>query len=152
HRVAIDLNAGGAICDLRPYGGRIDRNMGPDTPALWNGNYPFLISSGLRGGYQSGPTHTCELRYNGRSVLVSEARTRGTVTRDSDGIATLQVEAVTLDVGGLHVTLRSAYRFCGDGRIEIEREVTTLSDPEAQVEVRELHRGCWGTTEYPEDL
>lgn len=151
-RVAIDLNAGGAICDLRPYGGRLDRNMGPDTPSLWNGNYPFLISSGLRGGYQSGPMHTCELHHDGRSVLVSEARTHGRVVRDERGIATLEIEPVTLDVGGLQVTVRSSYRFCGDGRIEIQRKVTELSDTSARVEVRELHRGCWGTTEYPEDL
>jgi hypothetical protein len=151
-RVAIDLNAGGAICDLRPYVGRIDRNIGPDSPSLWNGNYPFLISSGLRGGYRTGPTHTCELRYQGRSVLFSEARTTGEVTRSSDGHSTITTAPITLQLGDLRATVRSSYRFIGDGTIDIDRTLIELSDPAAKVEMRELHRGCWGTTEYPEDL
>lgn len=151
-RVAIDLNAGGAICDLRPYVGRVDRNIGPDSPSLWNGNYPFLISSGLRGGYRTGPTHTCELRYQGKSVLFSEGRTTGQVTRDPDGKPTLTTAPFTLRIGDLRATVSSSYRFVGDGTIEIVRALIELSDPAALVELRELHRGCWGTTEYPEDL
>ena len=151
-RVAIDLNLGGAICDLRPYDGRIDRNLGPETPSLWNGNYPFLISTALRGGYRTGPIHSCEVHHAGRSVSLAEARSRGAIERAPDGTAVLQIEPVTVEVAGLRVTVASTYRFPGDGTIAIERRVVSLSDPTATVELREYHRGCWGTTEYPEDL
>jgi len=151
-RVAIDLNAGGAICDLRPYVGRVDRNLGPDSPNLWNGNYPFLISSAHRGGYRTGPTHTCELRYGGQSVLVSEIRTSGQVHRSADNTIALIVAPVVLTIGNLRVTIASSYCFHPNSSIDIERHVTELSEPAAMVELRELHRGCWGTTEYAEDL
>jgi hypothetical protein len=151
-RVAIDLNAGGAICDLRPLVGQVDRNMGADTRNLWNGNYPYLISSEHRGGVVSGPRQTAEIRCRGVSVDLSESRTSGRVTRGADGVPVLTTEPVALAVGGVTVTVASVFRFPGEGVIEIERQLLASSDSAADVEFVETHRGCWGTTEYPEDM
>lgn len=151
-RVAIDLNAGGTICDLRPLAGQVDRNMGADTKNLWNGNYPYLISSEHRGGVVAGPRQTAQVRCRGASVDFSDCRTTGRVSRDAAGVRTLATEPMTLAVGGVTVTVASVFRFPGGGVVEIERRLLASSDPAAEIELVESHRGCWGTTEYAEDL
>jgi hypothetical protein len=150
-RLTVDLNAGGTICDLRPFTGQLDRNMGADTANLWNGNYPYLISSEHRGGVTAGPRQTAELRCRGARVAVTARRTVGRVVKGKDG-PELVTDPVTLDVGGVNVTVVSAFRFPGGGVVEIERRVLAISDPTATLELVETHRGCWGTTEYPEDM
>lgn len=151
-RVAIDLNAGGTLCDFRPLGGRVDRNMGADTKNLWNGNYPYLISSEHRGGVVAGPRQTAEVRCRGAAGEFSACRTTGKVARGGDGIAVLETEPMSLLVGDVTVSVASVFRFPGGGVIEIERRLLASSDPAAEVELTESHRGCWGTTEYPEDM
>ncbi len=151
-RLTIDLNAGGTICDLRPLIGQLDRNMGSDTKNLWNGNYPYLISSEHRGGVAAGPRQTAEVRCRGSRVAFTASRTAGRVTRGADGVSELVTDPITLAVGDVTVTAASVFRFPGAGIVEIERRLLTVSDPSATIELAETHRGCWGTTEYPEDM
>ncbi|HWL17803.1 MAG TPA: hypothetical protein VNR00_19490 [Opitutus sp.] len=151
-RLTIDLNAGGTLCDLRPLAGQVDGNMGADTKNLWNGNYPYLISSEHRGGVAAGPRQTAEVRYRGARVAFSAARTTGRVTRGQEGGPELVTEPLTLNVGDVEVTVASVFRFPGGGVVEIERRLLAVSDPSAKIELAETHRGCWGTTEYPEDM
>lgn len=151
-RVAVDLNAGGTICDLRPLAGQLDRNMGPDTPNLWNGNYPYLISSEHRGGVKSGPMQSCEVRCRGRIAWFSDRRVEGQARREADGSFVLTTEPTTLALGDVSIVVASEFRFFAGGRVQISRRLLESSDPSAEIEFAEVHRGCWGTTEYPEDM
>lgn len=151
-RITIDANCGGSIYDLRPYAGGLERNLGPDTPHLANGMYPFLISAEHRGGLQDGSIHTLNVSYKGETVSITERRTKCAVAQDNDGQYIVSFEPVTLKIDSLSFDITSVYRFLGDGKIEITRQVTNMSDPEAEITLTEYHRGCWGTTIYPEDM
>jgi len=151
-RVTIDANCGGSIYDLRPYAGGVERNLGPDTPHLANGMYPFLISAEHRGGLQDGSLHTLKITYNGETTSITERRTRCSLHQELEGCYTVNFEPVTLQLGNLTFDITSSYRFARNGRIEIERTVTNMSDPEAEITLTEYHRGCYGTTIYPEDM
>lgn len=151
-RVAVDMNAGGAIVDLRPLTGRVDRNMGPDTDNLWNGNYPFIISSEHRGGVEIGPVQTCEVLYKGKTVPFTAGRVKAHIVNAGNNTPVLVTEPMQIHIEDITVTVLSKFLFPGNGVIEIERHVEDISDPNAEIELREVHRGCWGTNEYPEDL
>ena len=147
-RAVIDLNSGGSICDLRPYVSRIETDLGPDTENLWNGNYPFIISTEHRPGSE----HSCSITYNGSTAWIGDRRTCCSVEKGSDGRPVVSVNPINLNVGTLKVTIQSIYRFPENGKLEIERRVLDVSDPDADVILTECHRGCWGTTQYPEDM
>ena len=147
-RIAIDLNIGGAIGDLRPYTGQLRLDLGPDGDALWNGSYPFLISR----EHRSHPAHEARLSYKGHLASISNRRTGGKVVKDAEGRHRLVVNPIELKLGELTVTLESSYTFHGEGRIAISRKLLACSDPEAKITVIEYHKGCWGTIPYPEDM
>ena len=46
----------------------------------------------------------------------------------------------------------TTYHFPADGRIIIDREIIDVSDPDAELRIEEYVKGCYGTTEYPEDM
>ncbi len=49
--------------------------------------------------------------------------------------------------------MQSIFRIAeGTGEIEIVRKVLDVSDPQAEWTIDEYVTGCYGTTEYPEDL
>lgn len=147
-RSAIDLNLSGTICDFRPYTGRLEKNLGPDTVSLWNGNYPFLISS----EHRSGSSHTCHLSCNGHSASIGDKRSKGRVEKTEAGKPRLVVEPITVRLGDITATLQSSFTFEGQGRILIERKLLEVSDSNAGIQLTEYHKGCWGTTMYPEDM
>lgn len=151
-RVTLDANTGGTICDLRPYAGRLERNLGPDTVHLANGSYPFIISAEHRGGLCGGSIHTCKISYNGITEDLIKYRTGCRVEKDGEGRIHVHFHPVRFQIGELELSLSSLYAFSGDGKIEIRRRVEELSDPDAQVVLTEYHKGCWGTTQYPEDM
>jgi hypothetical protein len=146
YRVAVDLNAGASIVDLRPWTGRCDTNLGPDGAAIWNGNYPFLVSSELRGG-QSVCGQFCQVEMGGHRASMIDRRFQVETVTD-DGFTT---DAREIVLGREKVRMRSRYRFPGVDRIEVERilESSTSTGP---VLVSEVFSGCVGRTEYPEDL
>ncbi|MCD8482388.1 MAG: hypothetical protein LR015_06785 [Verrucomicrobia bacterium] len=51
YRATFDLNIGGAIVDLRPFAGRLEHILGPESKTPWNGNQPYVISAEHRGGF-----------------------------------------------------------------------------------------------------
>ena len=48
--------------------------------------------------------------------------------------------------------MQTVYRFDPEGRIEIIRRILSVSDPSAELELQEYVKGCYGFTEYPEDM
>jgi hypothetical protein len=150
-RIAVDPNIGGSICDLRPYAGQVDKNLGPDTENLANGNYPFLISAEHRGGTNGGSIHTCKINYKGKTVSLLDYRTQSNITQNGDETV-LELDPIKIEIADLKFKLLSKYTFNNDNRIMIERKIEDLSEPDAEVELIEFHRGCWGTTQYPEDM
>jgi hypothetical protein len=151
-RIAIDPNIGGSICDIRPYAGQVERNLGPDTVHLANGNYPFILTCEHRGGGNGGTIHTCNIAYKGKTVSLSNYRTNCTVTTTETNQKVLEMDAIEVSVEDIELTIVSRYIFSNDGRIQIERNIVQISDPKAEVTLEEYHRGCYGTTTYPEDM
>jgi hypothetical protein len=151
-RMAVDPNIGGSICDLRPYAGQVERNLGPDTVHLANGNYPFIISCEHRGGVNGGSIQTCKLHYQGKTVSLTDFRTQCHVTKLDKGQTILQLDPVEIILGDLELTLVSRFIFSNNGNVIIERNIIHMSDPNAEVVLEEYHRGSYGTTQYPEDM
>lgn len=150
-RAAVDPNVGGAICDLRPYAGRVERNLGPDRESLWNGNYPFVLSTENRGGVD-GPIHTCAIFCNGERKMLHDYRSKCRLILTEEGYKGIVIEPIEVDFGDVQVTIESSYLFNGEGEIFINRKVLDVTDANAEIQVEEVHRGTWGTTEYPEDM
>jgi hypothetical protein len=150
-RAAIDPNIGGAICDLRPYVGRVEGNLGPDTKNLWNGNYPFILSTENRGGVD-GPIHTCVITCNGNSKMLHNYRSICRLIVNEEGHNGVVIEPITVDFDDVQVTIETTYVFKEEGDIYIERKILEVSSANAVVQLEELHRGTWGTTEYPENM
>jgi hypothetical protein len=150
YRAAVDLNVGGTICDLRPYASRQDRDLGPDTPSLWNGNYPYVIAAHLRGGHWNTGV-TCRIRIGDHTASVDSKRTAGK-TRREGGKWVLELDPIELRVGTTDLTLGTKMVFDAGSAVRIERRVIDCSDPVAQVTLSEVLRGTWGTTEYPQDM
>lgn len=151
-RVAIDLNIGGSICDLRPFAGQIERNLGPDTEHLANGNYPFIISCEHRGGMNGGTIHTCEIKYKEKIVSLKDYRTKCRVIKSDTNQSILQTEPIDIILEDLELSIVSRFVFSNNGSIQIERNIVQTSNSAAEVTLIEYHRGCYGTSQYPEDM
>lgn len=151
YRLALDLNLGGAIVDLRAYDGRRDGDLGPETTSLWNGNYPYLISAQHRGGFWNSGQFA-ELSCGPHRASLAERRVRATVTRRGEGGWEVETEPMALELGPVRVTLVSRWRGDASGCFEIERCLQEVSDPAAEIAVTERLGASYGTTEYPEDL
>lgn len=147
-RAAVDMNTGGSICDFRPYSGRLERDIGPDSRYLYNSNYPFTIST----EHRPSTRHTCLVNYGGQSAWVFDKRTRASVARAEDGRAILTLEPVRLKFGEDFVMLQTVMTFEKDGGIRFERRILEVSDDTREITVTEHHAGSVGTTEYPEDM
>jgi hypothetical protein len=156
-RALIDCAQGGSIGDLRPYLGRVAMDTGPDTPNKAIGSYPYLIQSqhrtGARHHCHDGSRTTLKLTHAGQTIDLCDLSTRNqSITRENDGVVfTLAPVQITFR-SGLEFALTTRLRFPGDGRILVERDFSAFSDPGASVEIEEYFKGCWGYTEYPEDL
>lgn len=151
-RVTLDANIAGAITDLRPHAGRLERNLGNDTAYLHNMNYPFLISAEQRGGVHDGAIHTFRITVNGETTDLSLKRSSVTAGVDDKGRKTAYFSPTSYTIGDIKITVDSKYTFCGDGLIQVERRIVDCSSDTAEIYLSEYHCGCWGTTTYPEDM
>lgn len=147
-RMAIDLNSGGTVCDLRPLAGRINKDIGPDTDNLWDGNYPYIIATHLR----SSSSIECQVSYNGKTAYFSSKRIKGNVSHTKEGKPVLTCEPMVLSIDDLTITVQSVYTFAGNGMMEVERKIIDSSIKDAEVELKEVFTACYGTHEYPESL
>jgi hypothetical protein len=156
-RVLVDATQGGAIGDLRPYAGQVAGETGPDQPATMYGSYPYVIQSQHRSGnahhFADGSRTTLQVMHAGETLDLARARTTvADVVRDEAGTRVRLTPAELRFASGLSACIETVYLFRGGGAIEITRRLTSLSDPQAHLRVREYVKGCVGVTEYPQDL
>jgi hypothetical protein len=150
HRVALDLGLGGAVVDYRPYSGRQNGDVGPETACQWNGNVPFVISAGLRGSFwRSG--WVCEISGNGEHFGLADRRLRSEVKKEGEGWRVV-VEPLKISLGEGSCVLHTEWEMDASAGLRVRRMVSEVEGIEGGISVKEIFRGSWGTTEYPEDM
>jgi hypothetical protein len=73
-----------------------------------------------------------------------------TRTETSSTLTLAPVDVVFDD--GLTMKVQTVYNFGADGNIGITRRITDMSDKNESVKLTEYVKGCYGFTEYPEDM
>ena len=157
-RVCVNMDQGGAIVDLRPYAAKLEWRVGIGTEHIQDASYPFLIQEKYRAGYFThyageGTVRSAKICHNGEEADLCLCRTKAKFSqRGGDRILTLDpVEIVFSD--GLKLELQTVITFTeGSSEIKTERKMLSISDPQAEVKIREYFVGCYGTTEYTEDM
>lgn len=156
-RVGINMDQGGAIVDLRPYVAKLEWPVGIGTKHVTDASYPFLIQEKYRAGYFThyageGTVRSAKLIYGNEEVDLCLCRTKATCVKDAGNVK-LELEPVTIEFSDVSVEIQTCITFEeGTGDIRYDRRVLRISDPEAQVSINEYMVGCYGTTEYTEDM
>lgn len=156
-RFCLDMNQGGAMVDLRPYAAKLVRPCGVGTQANQDASYPFLVQSLYRAGYFThyageGAVKSCKIGLGGEQVDLCTCRTKAVFSENGD-VRQLTLEPVTIEFSHVKIKLQSVFRLVeGTGEIEITRKIIESSDPQAEFTIDEYLTGCYGTTEYPQDL
>ncbi len=156
-RAGVNMDQGGAIVDLRPYAAKLEWPVGIGTAHIQDASYPFLIQEKYRAGYFThyageGTVRSARICCGGEEVDLCLCRTKAHFSRKgADRILTL--DPVDIEFSDLTVKLQTVLTFAeGAGSIKIQRYILEMSDPEADVTIDEYMVGCYGTTEYPEDM
>lgn len=157
YRVLVDTFQGGSIGDLRPYAGKYESFTGTDSESLVMNSYPYLIQSQYRTGVKhhsrDGSRTTAFVKYNGeeRDLCMYPSKI-GEVRRDGNAVE-LELTPVTIRfTDGFYLKLQTCYTFLNDGEIIITRKILEKSDENVQIQLTEYVKGCYGFTEYPEDM
>jgi hypothetical protein len=155
-RVLVDTNQGGSIGDLRPYIGKTPVATGSDQKDLMFGSYPYVIHSVYRTGTQhhflDGARTTLFVTHQGETLDLCGYKTRvARVLRDTTGTQLVLAPVKLAFASGLEISIETEYRFMA-GAVQIIRRIVGTSDPSAQVTAREYLKGCYGITEYPQDM
>ena len=155
-RTCFDFNQGGAMIDLRPYVARIPQKTGIGTENVYDASYPYLIQINYRAGYfthyaGAGTVRSCKVSARGVRADLCLCRTMATFERIEGGVR-LTADPVTLNLGGLDVTVQSVFTVPdGEGEVLTERRI--LSDLGGEeVTFEEYFTGAFGTTEYQADM
>lgn len=156
-RACINMDQGGALVDLRPYVAKLEWPVGIGTKHVQDASYPFLIQEKYRAGYFThyageGTVRSAKLTYQGEEVDLCLCRTKANFSQEGkDRILTL--DPVTIEFATLSFTLETKIIFKeASSSIQTIRKVLSCSDQNALVELQEYMVGCYGTTEYPEDM
>ena len=156
-RACINMDQGGALVDLRPYVAKLDWKVGIGTPHVQDASYPFLIQEKYRAGYFThyageGTVRSAKISYGGEEVDLCLCRTKAHYSETEDR-KILTLDPVDIEFFDLTVTLQTVITFEeGSSKIKYERKILKMSDPDADVTINEYMVGCYGTTEYPEDM
>lgn len=156
-RVAIDMNQGGAVIDLRPYVAKLSTETGIGTAHIQDVSYPFLIQANYRAGFFThyageGTIKSCKVSYGGEEADLCLCRTKAHFS-DEGAVRTLTLDPVELKLSDLNATIQTVFRFAeGSAAIEVQRRVLSVSKPGAGLHFSEYITACYGTTEYPEDM
>jgi hypothetical protein len=156
-RFCLDMNQGGAMIDLRPYAAKLVRPCGVGTPHVQDASYPFVVQSLYRAGYFThyageGAVKSCKFGHGTEEVDLCACRTRASFSEEA-GTRIVTLDPVTIEFSNLVIRVQSVFRITeGTGEIEIVRKILDVSDPQAELLIDEYITGCYGTTEYPEDL
>ena len=156
-RVGVNMDQGGAIVDLRPYAAKLNWPVGIGTPHIQDASYPFLIQEKYRAGYFThyageGTVRSAKICHNGEEVDLCLCRTKAHFSQEGKN-RVLTLDPVDIEFADLTVKLQMVMTFIeAAGTIKIERRVLEMSDPTAEVTINEYMVGCYGTTEYTEDM
>ncbi|MCD8396629.1 MAG: hypothetical protein LUD12_05540 [Lachnospiraceae bacterium] len=181
-RAGVNMDQGGAIVDLRPYVAKLNWPVGIGTPHIQDASYPFLIQEKYRAGYFThyageGTVRSAKICHNGEEVDLCLCRTKAhfseepqaasAETTSADGSAAkaaknriLTLDPVDIEFSDLTVKLQTVLTFAeGTGSIRIDRRVLEIIPREegadasaAEITINEYMVGCYGTTEYTEDM
>lgn len=155
------MDQGGAIVDLRPYVAKLEWPVGIGTKHVQDASYPFLIQEKYRAGYfthyaGAGTVRSAKLSHNGEEVDLCLCPTHSHFSEEViDGKKTriLTLDPVDIEFYDVKLTLQTKEYFEeGSSNIKIERNILSMSDPNAEVYLDEYITACYGTTEYPEDM
>ena len=156
-RACINMDQGGALVDLRPYVAKLDWKVGIGTPHVQDASYPFLIQEKYRAGYFThyageGTVRSAKISHGGEEVDLCLCRTKAHFS-ETDDAKILTLDPVDIEFYDLTVKLQTIITFeKGSSKIKFERKILSMSDPFAEVNINEYMVGCYGTTEYPEDM
>ncbi|MCD8334430.1 MAG: hypothetical protein LUC35_03575 [Clostridiales bacterium] len=156
-RACVNMDQGGAIVDLRPYVAKLDWPVGIGTPHVQDASYPFLIQEKYRAGYFThyageGTVRSAKVCHNGEEVDLCLCRTKAHFSRRG-GDRILTLDPVDIVFSDLTVKLQTVITFPeGASTIRMDRNILEMSDPAADVTINEYMVGCYGTTEYTEDM
>ncbi len=156
-RACVNMDQGGAIVDLRPYVSKLDWDYGIGTKHVQDVSYPFLIQEKYRAGYFThyageGTIRSAKVCYNGEEVDLCLCRTKAHFSQDGTK-RTLTLDPVEINFADLDVTIQTLITFTeGESDIRITRKILKMSKPDAKVTINEYMVGCYGTTEYSEDM
>lgn len=156
-RACINMDQGGALVDLRPYAAKLEWKVGIGTPHVQDASYPFLIQEKYRAGYFThyageGTVRSAKISHGGEEVDLCLCRTKAHFA-ETDAAKVLTLDPVDIEFADLTVTLQTVITFeKGSSKIRYDRKILSMSDPEAEVTINEYMVGCYGTTEYPEDM
>ena len=153
-RATLDATQGGSLGDLRPYAASYSAFTGADSPRLAMGSYPYLIQSQHRTGYpnhfRDGSRTTCVISVNDSSLDLALCPTKVVSLEQNEEGVRVRLAAVNLPLEGITASLMTTVIFRG-GRIETRRVIHS-DQLDTVFKLREVVKGCYGFTEYPEDL
>ena len=157
-RACVNMDQGGAIVDLRPYAAKLEWPVGIGTPHVQDASYPYLIQEKYRAGYFThyageGTVRSAKVCWNGEEVDLCLCRTKARFSREGeDRVLTLDPVEIVF-AGGLIVKLQTVITFSeGSSSIRIDRKLLSVSEPDAELTVKEYMVACYGTTEYAQDM
>ena len=156
-RACVNMDQGGAIVDLRPYVAKLEWPVGIGTKHVQDASYPFLIQEKYRSGYFThyageGTIRSAKLIYKGEEVDLCLCRTKAVFSQEGQ-TRILTLDPVDIEFSNLTIKLQTVISFEeGSSRIKIDRKILSASNSREKVELNEYLIGCYGTTEYSEDM
>ena len=156
-RACVNMDQGGAIVDLRPYVAKLEWPVGIGTKHVQDASYPFLFQEKYRSGYFThyageGTIRSAKLIYKGEEVDLCLCRTKAVFSLEGQ-TRVLTLDPVDIVFRDLVIKLQTVISFEeGSSKIKIDRKILSASNPLDKVELNEYMIGCYGTTEYSEDM
>ncbi|HPW52747.1 MAG TPA: hypothetical protein PLI19_01130 [Erysipelotrichaceae bacterium] len=148
---------GGAIVDLRPYVAKVEQEVGIGSKNIHDASYPFIIQEKYRAGYFThyageGTLRSAKVSYKGEEADLALCRSKARFSqKERERILTL--EPVEIEFSDLSFKIQTVISFEENtGVIKTERKVYDLSNPDAVITIDEYLVGCYGTTEYTQDM
>lgn len=156
-RLTFDLFQGGSIGDLRPFVAKQPRCTGADTPQKAIGTNPYLIHSQYRTGnahhFEDGARTTLQVTLGDETLDLAGYPVKIRNVRREAAQVCLELSDISLTfTSGVTAKLETAVSIRKDASVEFIRRITESSDPSARYLLTEYCKGCWGTTEYPEEM
>lgn len=150
HRSAFDMARGGALVDFRPYDGRLNLDLGPESAKIWNGNAPFLVSAEHTGGHWNTSQHglICD---GTRSAGLCDRRLRADIERVGQDGWIVRARPARYALGDKTAVIVSEWELSAGAAIIVRRSLLDYDGDPADLRLGEVFLGRVGTTEYPDD-